>query len=114
MQAEMMSGSRAIESPGDRRNGHFPGVVLNAMTVDVEDYFQVSAFESTVPRSSWSSYESRVCRNTDRFLEIFDAAGVRATFFVLGWVAEQYPQLVRRIAAGGHEIASHGFHHQLV
>lgn len=88
--------------------------VLNAMTVDVEDYFQVSAFERTVSRSSWASRESRVCRNTDRLLEIFDEAGVRATFFVLGWVAERFPNLVRRITAGGHELASHGFQHQLV
>jgi polysaccharide deacetylase family protein (PEP-CTERM system associated) len=88
--------------------------ILNAMTVDVEDYFQVSAFESIVPRSSWSSLESRVCRNTERLLDMFEAAGVRATFFVLGWVAERYPQLVRQIAAAGHELASHSYHHQLV
>jgi polysaccharide deacetylase family protein (PEP-CTERM system associated) len=88
--------------------------VLNAMTVDVEDYFHVSAFDGVVPRSRWSSLECRVERNTDRLLEIFQEGGIKATFFVLGWVAERYPGLVRRIAAGGHEVASHGFAHRLV
>jgi polysaccharide deacetylase family protein (PEP-CTERM system associated) len=88
--------------------------VLNAMTVDVEDYFHVSAFDGVVPRSSWSSLECRVERNTDRLLEIFDASGIKGTFFVLGWVAERYPSLVQRIAGAGHEIASHGFAHRLV
>jgi polysaccharide deacetylase family protein (PEP-CTERM system associated) len=84
------------------------------MTVDVEDYFQVSAFEGHVDRAEWESLESRVCRNTDRLLEMFDEAGVTATFFVLGWVAERHPALVRRITTGGHEIASHGYSHRLV
>jgi polysaccharide deacetylase family protein (PEP-CTERM system associated) len=88
--------------------------VLNAMTIDVEDYFHVSAFDGVVPRSSWATLECRVERNTDRLLEIFDRHGIKATFFVLGWVAERYPALVRRIAAAGHEIASHGFAHRLV
>jgi polysaccharide deacetylase family protein (PEP-CTERM system associated) len=88
--------------------------MLNAMTVDVEDYFQVSAFEGVVPRSDWASLESRVCRNTGRLLDMFEAAGIRATFLVLGWVAERYPALVRQIASAGHELASHSFHHQLV
>lgn len=88
--------------------------VINAMTVDVEDYFHVSAFESVVSPKDWDSYESRVCRNTDRLLEIFDGAQVRATFFILGWVAERFPDLVRRIASGGHEIASHGYAHRLI
>jgi polysaccharide deacetylase family protein (PEP-CTERM system associated) len=88
--------------------------VLNAMTIDVEDYFQVSAFEGAVPRSSWATRESRVCASTDRILEMFDDAGVRATFFVLGDVAERFPDLVRRIALQGHEIASHGYEHRLV
>jgi polysaccharide deacetylase family protein (PEP-CTERM system associated) len=91
-----------------------PGTVLNAMTIDVEDYFQVSAFEGVVPRSTWASRESRVCRNTDRLLELFADAGVRATFFVLGCVAERTPELVRRIRQAGHEIASHGHEHRLV
>jgi polysaccharide deacetylase family protein (PEP-CTERM system associated) len=88
--------------------------VLNAMTVDVEDYFQVSAFEAVVPRGSWERFERRVAANTDRLLEIFAEVGVRATFFVLGWVAEREPDLVRRIAAAGHEVASHGYGHRLV
>jgi len=88
--------------------------IVNAMTVDVEDYFQVSAFEASVPRSTWDSFESRVVRNTNRLLELFDGANLRATFFVLGWVAERHPALVRQIAAAGHEVASHGFGHRLV
>jgi polysaccharide deacetylase family protein (PEP-CTERM system associated) len=88
--------------------------VLNAMTIDVEDYFHVSAFDGVVPRSRWEILESRVCANTERMLEILDAAGVRGTFFVLGWVAERHPALVRRIAGGGHELASHGYAHRLV
>lgn len=87
---------------------------LNAMTVDVEDYFHVSAFAGLVKPAEWDVYESRVCRNTDRLLDIFDAAGVRATFFVLGWVAERFPDLVRRIHGAGHEIASHSYDHGLV
>src|SRR5947207_10080000 len=88
--------------------------IVNAMSVDVEDYFQVSAFDRVVSRTSWDSIESRVCANTDRLLEIFDRAGVRSTFFVLGWVAARWPALVRRIAVMGHEIASHGYNHQLL
>jgi polysaccharide deacetylase family protein (PEP-CTERM system associated) len=87
---------------------------VNAMTVDVEDYFQVSAFEAHVPRSSWQSRESRVCRNTERLLELFGESKVKATFFVLGWVAERFPGLVRRIVGEGHELASHGHAHRLV
>jgi polysaccharide deacetylase family protein (PEP-CTERM system associated) len=88
--------------------------VVNAMTVDVEDYFHVSVFDGVVPRHQWGTLESRVCGNTERLLEIFDAAGVRATFFTLGLVAERFPGLVRRIAEHGHEIASHGYAHRLV
>jgi polysaccharide deacetylase family protein (PEP-CTERM system associated) len=88
--------------------------VLNAMTIDVEDYFHVSAFEGVIDRSQWDRFESRVCANTERLLEMFDAAGIRSTFFVLGWVAERFPQLVRRLANGGHEIASHGYAHRLI
>jgi polysaccharide deacetylase family protein (PEP-CTERM system associated) len=94
--------------------GHGPGAIVNAMTVDVEDYFHVSAFDTIVSRTSWDGFDSRVSRNTDRLLELFDRAGVRSTFFVLGWVAERYPALVRRIAEQGHEVASHGYHHQLL
>lgn len=88
--------------------------VLNAMSVDVEDYFHVSVFEDTVPRASWPQMPSRVCANTERLLDIFDEFSVRSTFFVLGWVAERYPHLVREIAARGHEVASHGYAHRLV
>jgi polysaccharide deacetylase family protein (PEP-CTERM system associated) len=88
--------------------------VLNAMTVDVEDYFHVSAFDGVVPRSTWPTLECRVERNTDRLLTIFDESGIKATFFVLGWVAERFPGLIQRIAAAGHEVASHGFAHRLV
>jgi polysaccharide deacetylase family protein (PEP-CTERM system associated) len=84
------------------------------MTVDVEDYFQVSAFERVVRREDWLTYESRVCANTDRVLDLFAESGVRATFFILGWVAERYPALVRRIANGGHDVASHSHWHRLV
>jgi polysaccharide deacetylase family protein (PEP-CTERM system associated) len=94
------------------QNGPTP--LLNALTVDVEDYFHVSAFQASVQRSEWASYESRVCRNTERLLVIFEQAGVHATFFVLGWVAERFPQLVRDIARAGHELASHSHEHQLV
>ena len=88
--------------------------VLNAMTVDVEDYFQVSAFEDRVSRADWDGFESRVCRNTERLLEIFAAEGVTGTFFVLGWIAERFPRVVRQIHAAGHELASHGYSHRLV
>ncbi len=88
--------------------------VLNAMTVDVEDYFHVSAFDGVLPRSQWDSIGSRVVANTERILDIFADMDVRATFFVLGWVAERHPGLVRRIAAAGHELASHGYAHRLV
>ena len=84
------------------------------MSVDVEDYFQVSAFDRIVSRASWGERESRVAANTRRLLQLFDRAEVRATFFVLGWVAERAPDLVREIAAAGHEIACHGYHHQLL
>jgi polysaccharide deacetylase family protein (PEP-CTERM system associated) len=98
---------------GAGRKAHSEPVV-NAMTVDVEDYFQVSAFERVVVRDRWHEYQSRVAANTDRLLGIFAETGVRATFFVLGWVAERDPGLVRRIAHAGHEVASHGYGHRLV
>jgi len=88
--------------------------IVNAMTIDVEDYFHVSVFDGTVPRADWPRMESRVERNTERLLEIFDETGVRGTFFVLGCVAERYPNLVQTIARRGHEIASHGYAHRLV
>lgn len=89
-------------------------MILNAMTVDVEDYYQVSAFASTVKTSQWDTYESRVVNNTHRLLDLFAQHHVSATFFVLGWVAEREPALVRAIASCGHEIACHGYSHQLI
>ncbi len=86
----------------------------NALTVDVEDYFHVSALASSIPRDTWDTRESRVVGNTQRLLRIFQEFGVRGTFFVLGWVAERQRQLIEDIAAGGHEIACHGFSHRLV
>ena len=89
-------------------------MIVNALTVDVEDWFQVGAFEKVIAREEWDSLEHRVEANTDRVLALFDRAGVNATFFTLGWVAERYPALMRRIVEGGHEIASHGWDHQRV
>ena len=91
-----------------------PGAVINAMTIDVEDYFHVSVFDGLVPREKWDQMESRVSANTDRLLQTFDEFGVKATFFVLGWVAERFGDLVRRISSAGHEIASHGYAHRLI
>jgi len=88
--------------------------IVNAMSVDVEDYFHVSAFDRVVSRARWETFESRVVQNSNRLLDMFDKSGIRATFFVLGWVADRFPGLVRRIAAAGHEVASHGYHHQLL
>src|SRR5678815_2623490 len=88
--------------------------IVNAMTIDVEDYFHVSVFDGLVPRHAWGSMESRVCANTERLLELFDEVEISATFFILGWVAERFPRLVRQIAAAGHEIASPGSEHRLV
>lgn len=86
--------------------------ITNALTIDVEDYFQVSAFAPYIRRDEWDARECRVERNVDRILALLAAHGTQATFFTLGWVAERYPQLVRRIVDGGHELASHGYGHQ--
>ena len=91
-----------------------PAGVVNAMTIDVEDYFHVSVFDGLVPRDRWPHLESRVSDNTERLLRLFEEAGVTATFFVLGCVAERMPALVERIAAMGHEVASHGYAHRLI
>jgi len=85
--------------------------IVNAMSVDVEDYFQVSAFEKYVNRSDWDGFEPRVEYNTNKILDIFEEANVKATFFILGWVAEKYPDIVKRIMKEGHEVASHGYEH---
>ncbi|UZK66494.1 XrtA system polysaccharide deacetylase [Sphingomonas sp. M1-B02] len=89
-------------------------MLVNALSVDVEDWFQVGAFETTIARSDWDGLEHRVEANTDRVLALFDASGVKGTFFILGWVADRYPALIRRIADAGHEVASHGWDHQRV
>lgn len=86
----------------------------HALTIDIEDYFQVAAFDDNIDRSSWSSLESRVEANTEKFLQLTESKGVKATFFTLGWVAEHYPNVVRKIADAGHEVASHGYSHKLV
>ncbi len=85
--------------------------VINAMTVDVEDYFQVSAFESHVDKAQWQTWPRRVEGNTLRIIDLFASHEVRGTFFMLGWVAERYPDLVRKIVSAGHEVASHGWEH---
>ncbi|MGH6967661.1 MAG: XrtA system polysaccharide deacetylase [Stellaceae bacterium] len=87
------------------------GRVVNALTVDVEDYFQVEALARAVPRGAWESMPARVEANVDRLLALFDARGVKATFFTLGWIAQRHPAMVSRIVALGHELASHGLSH---
>ncbi len=86
--------------------------LTNALTIDVEDYFQVSAFAPYIRRDEWDARECRVERNVDRLLQMLAAHNTHATFFTLGWVAERYPAMVRRIVAGGHELASHGHGHE--
>ena len=86
----------------------------NAMTLDVEDFFQVAAFEGLIDPARWDSYPLRVDQNTRRVMALFAERGIKATFFLLGWVAERLPQLVRDIAAEGHELANHGYAHARV
>lgn len=86
--------------------------ITNALTIDVEDYFQVSAFAPYIRREDWDQRECRVERNVDRILGLLDQHQTKATFFTLGWVAERYPDMVRRIVREGHELASHGYGHQ--
>src|SRR5512139_2783013 len=88
------------------------GMIRNAMSVDVEDYFQVSAFAPHIRREDWDALPCRVERNVDVILGLLDEADARATFFTLGWIAERYPQVVRRITDNGHEVASHGYQHE--
>ena len=99
----------SIPSPHPRQDSD--GIV-NALSVDVEDYFHVGAFESVIARDRWDSFESRVETNTHRLLELFSAADVKATMFVLGWVAERFPGLVRDMQSAGHELAIHGYDHR--
>jgi len=106
--------SNSPTSASKKINGHKKREAprtLNAMTVDVEDYFQVSAFENYIPRESWDSLECRVQRNVDRILESFSSRNIKATFFTLGWIAKRYPKMISRIVDEGHELASHGWDH---
>jgi polysaccharide deacetylase family protein (PEP-CTERM system associated) len=91
-----------------------PTAIVNAMSVDVEDYFQVSAFEPYIDKGNWESLPCRVEANIERILELFSSHEVRATFFTLGWVAQRYPAIVRKIVDNGHELASHGWEHKRV
>jgi len=91
-----------------------PSALLNALTVDVEDYYQVSGFDACVSRSDWDSIAPRLGPPTEEILDLLDRAGVRGTFFVLGWVAERNPSMVRAIRAAGHEVGSHGHGHRLI
>jgi polysaccharide deacetylase family protein (PEP-CTERM system associated) len=88
--------------------------LINALTIDVEDYFQVSAFAPYIRRSEWDTRECRVERNVGRILDMLAEQNTHATFFTLGWIAQRYPHLVRRIAEAGHEVASHGYGHERV
>jgi polysaccharide deacetylase family protein (PEP-CTERM system associated) len=91
-----------------------PAGVVNAFSIDVEDYFHVEALAPAIDRREWDRFEYRAEDNTRRVLDLLAAEGVRATFFVLGWIAKRSPQLVRDIRAAGHEVACHGLNHQLV
>lgn len=92
--------------------GHETDGVVNALTVDVEDYFQVSALQPHIPRTDWDSIPCRVERNVDRILTLLHEHDASATFFTLGWIAERYPSMIRRIVLEGHELASHGYGHE--
>lgn len=102
--------SAAVSGAGQARDQK----TLHALSIDVEDYFHVAALSRVISQDDWGSLPSRVEQNTERLLELFDRNNVKATFFVLGWVAERYPALIRKLANHGHEIASHGYSHQLV
>ena len=88
--------------------------ILNALTFDIEDYFQVEAFKNYIKFDEWLTYPSRIVENTSKITEILDERDVKATFFILGWVAEQFPDMVKRLADNGHEIATHGYVHDMV
>lgn len=88
--------------------------LVNALSIDVEDYFHVSAFELTINRNHWDDYAGRVAQNTERILNILGEKNIQATFFVLGWVAKRCPKMVRTIKSLGHEIAAHGYNHELI
>ena len=105
--------ARQVLAPADAPNAT-NNAILNGLSVDVEDWFQVGAFERVIDKADWDTLSPRVERNTDAVLALFAETGVKATFFTLGWVAHRYPALIRRIVDGGHEIASHGWDHQRV
>lgn len=102
-----MSGHPAARTASDHR-------IVNGLSVDVEEWFQVGAFENVIDPADWDSLESRVERNIALILDLFEDAGAKATFFTLGWVAERHPAMIRRIVDAGHEIASHGYDHARV
>ncbi len=107
----MNAGRVAPGVPGHGAAANPAGVIVNALTIDVEDYFQVSALAPYIPRHEWDSRPCRVERNVDVILSLLGQTGSRATFFTLGWIAERYPAIVHRIVAEGHELASHGYGH---
>lgn len=110
---QALAAKAALES-ADATRAAAGAAPLNAFTIDVEDYFHVAALSSAISRSSWETREFRVSASTERLLALLGEREIIGTFFVLGWVAERVPQLVRRIAAAGHEIACHGYSHQLI
>ena len=112
--ASSAHGGANFRSAGLAGKSAADGRPLNAMTVDVEDYFHVQAFADVIQRKDWDSLPTRVESNTSRMLDLFAEKRVTATFFVLGWVAERFPALVRRMAEGGHEVASHSYGHQRI
>ena len=101
-----------VEAPVEDASAANAHATVNALTIDVEDYFQVSAFAPYIARSKWEELPCRVEQNIDRVLGLLAEADAHATFFTLGWVAERYPQMVQRIVTGGHELASHGYSHE--
>src|SRR5579859_1563249 len=122
MQTPMSSGSALSARPDDNAAvdsadaspcaSGLPMHACNALTIDVEDYFQVEAFAGIIDRQDWENHPRRVAHNTNRLLDILSDAGIAGTFFTLGWVAQRHPELVRRIVAEGHELASHGSDHR--
>lgn len=109
--ADWPAASRNISRYTFRMHAPYSKPIVNALSVDVEEYFQVSAFESVIAPSAWESWPSRVQYATERLLDVFAAAGTHGTFFTLGWIAERHPGLLRRMVAEGHEVACHGYNH---